>query len=348
MLRVSLTNREADKLVPLFGGFCFFLSVIELTIPKPLPFFRIGLANLPILMGIDIFSFPAFFLLLIVKILGQAFISGTLFSYIILFSALGTICSGLLMYSLKNIPRNLISFIGISIIGAFVSNSIQFLLAIFIIFGKSAVYIIPPMFAIGIATSAFFGFFVNLFTETSIWYESVKNGIYSFNLKEKKQISNKNKREKYLRLGSGLVLILLLLFTNFLPIKTVIFGVSLILCIVDKNRINFVNVIVLFIAIVFFNLFPPSGKIIFSFFDLNITNDALVRGIEKAVIFESLIYLSKWMLKTKINLKGTIGEPVSAAFCVFNRLFLVKNEFDRKNIIRSLDSILLSIDKGLI
>lgn len=345
MFGLSLKSKEADKLIPLFGGFCFFLSAVEVMIPKPLPFFRIGLANLPILIGAEIFSFPAFLMLLIVKIAGQALISGTLFSYVILFSFLSTCFSGLLMYAMKYVPKRWISFIGISIAGALVSNSIQLLLAVFIIFGRSAVYIIPPMFIAGMLTSVFLGAFANEFTAYSTWYENVKNGTFRFSLKEQALPSDPKPAEKYLRVGSGALLMLLLLFVDFLPMQAVILGTALILCVVDRQPIHFINIILLFITIVFFNLFPPSGKVVFSVMGLDVTVEALLRGIKKAVIFEGMIYISKWILKAKINLRGKIGGPVSASFRIFYKLLSVKHEVKRKNIIASIDSILLSIDK---
>ena len=78
---------------------------------------------------------------------------------------------------------------------------------------------------------------------------------------------------------------------------------------------------------------------------LDVTVEALLRGIKKAVIFEGMIYISKWILKAKINLRGKIGGPVSASFRIFYKLLSVKHEVKRKNIIASIDSILLSIDK---
>ncbi|AGT43727.1 Gx transporter family protein [Treponema pedis] len=349
---MSLKPKESDKLIPLFGGFCFFLSAIELMIPKPVPFFRIGLANLPILLGIDIFSFPAFCALLFIKVLGQAIISGTLFSYVFLFSLLGTFGAGLLMYSMRGIPRKAVSFIGISIAGAFISNFVQTVLAILFIFGKSARYIIPPLFFAGIITSFFLGLFANEFTQNSSWYENIINGKFKISFlhdygdsysrkSETKKLLPFN--EKYLRCGSGIVLFLLLLFTDFLAVKTIVFGASLILCTADRQKINFTNLIVMFTVIIIFNLFPPAGKIVFGIFGFEITSEALLRGIEKAVILEGMIYISKWALNTEFNFKSKFGKTVSASLNVFQKLLSVKNEINPKNLIPTLDAILLSM-----
>jgi heptaprenyl diphosphate synthase len=72
------------KNLALLGAFCLFLSTIEYMIPKPLPFMRIGIANLPLMLALDIFPFHIFLALIAIKVLGQALITGTLFSYIFL------------------------------------------------------------------------------------------------------------------------------------------------------------------------------------------------------------------------------------------------------------------------
>ena len=357
MLRLSLKTKKADTLIPLFGGFCFFLSAIEIMIPKPVPFFRIGLANLPVILGIDLFSFPAFVLLLVIKVLGQALISGTLFSYIVLFSAIGTFSSGLLMYAMRKIPRKTISFMGISLAGAFVSNSLQFLLAVLLMFGKSAVYIIPPVFSLGTLTALFLGWFASEFEIQSVWYQRVKAERFDFvsdnsqavrhykTEPESEKTKSKALRDRYLRIGSGISLFLILLFVPFLPVQALVLGAALILCAADRQKLNFLNLIFMFTAITVFNLFPPMGKIIFSIGSIDITHQALLRGFEKAIVLLGMIYISKWMLKAKMNFKSRIGKSIQEAFSVFYKLLSVKHEIKPKMIIPTIDSVLLSINR---
>ena len=49
----SSPARRAD-LVSFLGALCMFLSAIEYIIPKPIPFLRVGIANLPMLFSLDI------------------------------------------------------------------------------------------------------------------------------------------------------------------------------------------------------------------------------------------------------------------------------------------------------
>ncbi|HNY18261.1 MAG TPA: Gx transporter family protein, partial [Treponemataceae bacterium] len=150
-----------DTVTAWFAALCFFLSTIEYLIPKPLPFLRLGLANLPVMLAIGILPFRQFCALILIKILGQGLIGGTLFSYVFAFSAVGTVSSALVMLALKKaFPRGA-SFVGISVAGAFASNASQLALARWFIFGESAWYVAPPFCAVGVITGAILGLFAN-------------------------------------------------------------------------------------------------------------------------------------------------------------------------------------------
>jgi len=170
---VRMKNQDNRKTIALLGAFCLFLSTIEYMIPKPLPFMRIGIANLPLMLALDIFPLPAFLVLTAIKIIGQALVTGTLFSYIFLFSLAGTSLSALSMYIFRRLlGRNLISFIGTGTLGAMVSNITQLALASAFIFGDVVRFIAPPFLAAGVITGIALGLFCELFTRRSQWYKS--------------------------------------------------------------------------------------------------------------------------------------------------------------------------------
>jgi heptaprenyl diphosphate synthase len=172
---VSLQNPETRKTLALLGAFCLFLSTIEYMIPKPMPFMRIGIANLPLMLALDIFPFHVFLVLVTIKVLGQALITGTLFSYIFLFSLAGTFLSALSMYILRRlVGSGRISFMGLGTMGAMVSNVTQLALAWVFIFGNSTRYIAPPFLAAGLVTGIALGAFCEVFTRRSQWYAERK------------------------------------------------------------------------------------------------------------------------------------------------------------------------------
>ena len=148
------SEAEAGGIVALLGAFCLFLSAIEYLIPKPLPFMRIGIANLPIMLALDLLPAPFFFLLVAIKVLGQGLITGSLFSYIFIFSLLGSFASAAAMFALRRgFGARRIGYVGTGTAGAVVSNLTQILLARFFVFGESAKFIAPPFLAAARTTS---------------------------------------------------------------------------------------------------------------------------------------------------------------------------------------------------
>ena len=169
----SLKDPSVRKNLALLGAFCLFLSTIEFMIPKPMPFMRIGIANLPLMLALDIFPFPTFLVLVGIKVLGQALITGTLFSYIFLFSLAGTVLAALSMYALRRLlGPGRVTFIGVGTLGAMMSNISQMALAWFFLFGNSVRFIAPPFFAAGLITGITLGVFCEVFTRRSSWFAS--------------------------------------------------------------------------------------------------------------------------------------------------------------------------------
>jgi heptaprenyl diphosphate synthase len=166
------TQLYGKKNLALLGAMCLFLSAVEYMIPKPLPFMRIGLANLPLLLAVDILPFSSFFVLTGIKIFGQALITGTLFSYILLFSIAGTFFSAMIMFALRRIfGRTRITFVGIGTAGAMVSNAAQLALAQIFILKENMRYIAPPFLAAGLVTGIALGIFCEVFSRRSQYYQ---------------------------------------------------------------------------------------------------------------------------------------------------------------------------------
>jgi heptaprenyl diphosphate synthase len=164
---------ECAELVAFFGAFCLFLSTVEFLIPKPLPFFRIGLANIPILLSIYLFKTKNTMQLIFLKVLGQGLVNGTLFSYIFIFSACGSLASGVIMIVTRRLLGKKITLIGISVLGALASNITQIIFARFFIFGSGAWLIGPPLLVIGVITSILLGLFAERYYRISPWIREV-------------------------------------------------------------------------------------------------------------------------------------------------------------------------------
>lgn len=163
----KLTDRL--DLIAFLAALCLFLSTVEYIIPKPVPFLRFGLANLPILIALNYLSIPSLFLLILLKVLGQALVQGTFFSYVFLFSLTGTVSGGLLMILISRLLGRHISLIGLSVLGALASNLAQVLLAVHLLFGRNGWLIAPFLIGIGLVTSCLLGYFAENFVTASRW-----------------------------------------------------------------------------------------------------------------------------------------------------------------------------------
>lgn len=172
------------KKLSFFAALCFFLSAVETAIPKPVPFFRLGLANLPVMLSLVYMEKKETSFLIILKVLLQGIVSGTLFSYIFLFSLAGSSASGFGMMGLyalferisskKTEKPRLISWIGLSLFGGLLNNIAQLVLAYFVMFGRSVKYIAPWMLLISFVTSLLLGIFACNFEEKSQWLKQLE------------------------------------------------------------------------------------------------------------------------------------------------------------------------------
>ncbi|HKJ85324.1 MAG TPA: Gx transporter family protein, partial [Spirochaetia bacterium] len=157
---------------------CLFFSTIEYLFPKPFPFFRLGLANLPILLALDLFSPGYVLLLVLLKVVGQGLLSGTLASYVFLFSIAGSFASALVMLAVHRAGRRWITLIGVSLFGSLASNIVQVTLSVTFIFGQSAWVIAPPFLGLGVASGLVVGLFAQRFRMRSVWFESMREQLH--------------------------------------------------------------------------------------------------------------------------------------------------------------------------
>lgn len=307
----ALYASHEENLVPFLASLCIFLSAVEYAIPKPLPFMRLGLANLPIILALFLLNGKQYFLLVLIKILGQSILSGTLFSYILLFSAGGTLASSISMFVVYRVLGSYISCIGLSLLGALANNSIQLILARYILFGKGAFFLAPLLFITGSLTGILLGLFALAFTSSSKWFSLCKS----------RQIPLET---DILNLDDGS------LFTEPAAKKG------------KKNK--FLPSLIVFISIVFFSLLQPYGKVLFSIFYFDITAGALIHGLQKAVILTSMVFVSRLFVKSSFKFPGKAGFFVQRVF-VFLGL-LTKKHIKKGNIssiIKAIDVRLLSV-----
>lgn len=171
--------------IAMLGALSLFLSTVEYLFPRPIPFMRLGLANIPVILCLDLLPSEkgresvlptlAYFLLILLKVLGQGIINGTMASYVFLFSLAGSFASGVMMYLAWRFLKRNITFVGISILGALISNMAQIILSIAFIFGSTAWRILPLFLGIGLVSGCIMGIFAQRFSEKSLWWNKMRD-----------------------------------------------------------------------------------------------------------------------------------------------------------------------------
>jgi len=331
------------------GALCLFFATLEYLFPKPVPFFRIGLANLPILLSLKILPFPYLILLSLLKVLGQGLINGTLASYVILFSFSGTFLSLFAMYSVHRVPG--LSFIGLSIIGAVFSNAAQVSLSILIVFGSNASYIIPYFFTIGLISGSAMGIFANWFSAKSKWYRAMVNKeVFEVqneqNLQD--QLTARKKSKDYIatflhpqiRFFIGLLLLIPLFFQEVLILKLIHVLTLGILCKLSGKRIYYIYFLNLLIWITIFQLLSPFGQVLFDLKIITITKGALLSGFNKSLLLIGLVFTSLFSVSPGLKFPGRLGGVLAEMFYFYEELYSSKGKIRRKSFISDVDSLL--------
>ncbi|MDR0539126.1 MAG: Gx transporter family protein [Spirochaetaceae bacterium] len=363
-------NKDGRAAPPLllctFGALCIFLSALEYALPKPFPFLRIGLANFPVMLAL-FWNARSFAALIAIKSLGGALITGTLFSYALLFSIAGSASSAFFMWLLWRLcglrraqyGGSCLSFAGLGIAGAFVSNITQIALARFLVLGRGAFYIAPPFIAAGIITGCTLGIFCNRFAGISRWYGIIRSGcrqILPDRVQHPNNADTKSRHKKKITLCRhitstriifffGLLASIAVLCTANIVIKCIEFGIILSVFIYSKKKNNYFITGMFIIMITACNVLFPFGKVLWTFGRFTLTSGALTEGFNRALTVEALVFLSRLCVSKNLMFPGFWGHILGETFTVLAALNSRKNELKLTCLAVSLDNLLLSISK---
>ena len=339
---------STDSLI-FISALCLFLSAIEYAIPKPLPFLRLGLANLPIIIFLKRIRLRNLLLIIIFKVLGQAIISGTLFSYIFVFSVSGSFSSGLMMFVLyKSLYRKkLISNVGLSLLGAMANCLAQLICAYFIMFGANTIYIAPLLTIFSAITGVILGLFCNYFEEKSKWFQefdlkSIKTDI---NLKIPAEIGKKMSNI----MAIITIIIAIISFVLLLIIRNNIFTWSIVglffvlLEITKKGKVKVFPPLLTVFFIILFSLLSPYGLVYLDMGFIKITQGALESGLRKSGILLGMTFCSQLILAGKFRFPGKIGGRIQQFFDCYGMLTQSLKDVKVKGAIQFIDQHLRNI-----
>lgn len=288
------------------GALTLLFSYAEMLLPRFTPFFRIGLANIAILLAFDLN--PLYFMLLtLIKAFASSLMAGTLFSPFFLISLGQSFFSGMMMYLLARLNRkcknNLLSLYGISILGSAVSALIQIFLSTLYL-GKGTYSLLGPMLLFSL-------------------FSGIVTAFFSLILHIPEQAPNLIRKESVEKKQPVLLLALLILTASaaiFMIKNLIILSLALILALIlqliSGRKIYIFPHICLWIFVVISTLFIPNGEVLIKIGTFSITKGSLIIGITKALKLSIVSALSQ----CAASLKPRGDRPLALVLAYFTAL----------------------------
>ncbi len=313
------------EMIAFLGAIALFCSTLEYLIPKPIPFLRLGLSNLPLMLSFPLLGWKGYIWLLLLKVIGQGFVNGTAFSYIFVLSLVGTTTSGILMrvlwQLLMNRKKPWCTYVGISAAGALISNCSQIGVAQAAFLGDSVWIIAAPMVAVGLVTSVILGFLANLYATSSTWYAQVSAG-QDWPSRYDQVLSGHgsyhfDKRSVPVLLG--LAMLPAIFFQSSVLLMAIQYIACIILSLAAGRKFRILPALLLTLSMVVVQVIQPMGKVLFSIWSLPITQGALLLGLRKALVLLAMIQISLYMTSGRPDLPGQLGKLMSVQLSYFGQ-----------------------------
>lgn len=316
--------RSRNKLAYLCALTLLF-SYAEMILPRIIPFFRLGLANTVILLALDMDPL-SFILLSLLKATAASLTAGTLFSPFYIISLLQSLLSALLMKALyKVISKKAVSIYGISIAGSELSAFIQIFLAALYL-GKGTYSLLGPMLLFNILSGLLTAFFceksgikesLKNFDEISFQTAAEEKAPANFDVPaEEKAAAGKAAKKGKVKVPKILaaIFIITLSISLFFIKNLIVLAAALLLSLtaqkLSKRKIYLLPHLSLWLFIFFSILFIPNGKVIFKIWNISLTQDALIMGIQKALTLSSVSALSQCAVSLKPGKETLLGQSL--------------------------------------
>lgn len=291
---MPLQNRNR---IAYLGALTLLFSYAEMLLPRFVPFFRLGLGNIAILLAFDL-SFPSFFLLTIIKSVTASMMAGTLVSPFFLISIAQSVGSGIVMYGLFRIKGKWLSIYGISMVGSAISAVVQLFLSTLYL-GKETLALAAPMLFFSVAAAI-----VTAFLSQALKIPA-DSPSFSATLQE-----GNSKKALFL-----VVVILIAAITCFMINNLYILAAALILAFIFQKlsgrKIMLMPHISIWIFVMIVSLLTPSGKILYKIEKFSLTQGALTTGLAKSLKLSIAAALSQCAASLRPSSESLIGLTLS-------------------------------------
>lgn len=147
----------------------------------------------------------------------------------------------------------------------------------------------------------------------------------------------------YALAAAGLAVVAALLFQPRLGPRAAILAGAVAFSWATGRKVPILGTALVILGIVGANLLVPVGRVLAVWGPIRITETALKEGIEKAVTFEALIYISKATIRSDLRIPGRTGTLIGSALRCYERILETRIRLRRETFFRDLDGILLGI-----
>ena len=150
--------------IALLSAYAVGLHSIEAFIPTPVPWLRLGLANIITLTTLCLYGLRAGMTVTLTRVFVRSLIAGTFLGPAFVMSLGGGVASTLVMWALSFVFRRHLGIVSLSVFGALAHNIVQLFLAYFLFVRRiEAILIISPVILFfGTITGIFNGIITNL------------------------------------------------------------------------------------------------------------------------------------------------------------------------------------------
>ncbi|MCX8084544.1 MAG: Gx transporter family protein [Calditerrivibrio sp.] len=153
--------QDKEKTVAALASFSIILGLLENFVPMPIPFVRIGLSNIPVVMGVYLLDLKYLFILGAIKsIVTAIFSTGFIFRLIIAFPSL--MVAIVSMYFYHKLTNRYSSLVSVSVVGSVTNITMQFIIIkLFVVKDLAFLKILPYFIILAVVTGFLIGYLSN-------------------------------------------------------------------------------------------------------------------------------------------------------------------------------------------
>ncbi|TAN42973.1 MAG: Gx transporter family protein [Nitrospirae bacterium] len=150
--------------IAVLSAYALVLHGFEAILPMPIPWLRLGLANIITVVALLLYGFRTAMTVTLIRIILASMFTGTFLGPAFMLSLGGGVASTLAVGSVHALSQGLFGPVGLSLIGSFFHNAAQLALAylLFIQRIEAVLLISPVIFLIGTSTGAVNGLIADL------------------------------------------------------------------------------------------------------------------------------------------------------------------------------------------